>query len=80
MGMFGMGPFGWLFMILFWGCLIALGIAGVVFLFPRRTPANGSITKTMAGRAILDGRYARGEITREQYEIMKRDIETEHEG
>jgi len=77
MGMMGFGAFGWLFMLLFWGCLIALGIGGVVFLFPRRAPAVGVVAKTMGAREILDGRYARGEINREQFETMKRDIEAE---
>jgi len=77
MGMMGFGAFGWLFMLLFWGGLIALGIGGVVFLFPRRAPAVGVVAKTMGARGILNDRYARGEINREQYETMKRDIETE---
>lgn len=29
-----------------------------------------------AGVSILEERYARGEITREQYEQMKRDLES----
>ena len=77
MGMMGFGAFGWLFMLLFWGCLIALGIGGVVFLFPRRAPAGGVVAKKRGAREILNDRYARGEITREQYETMKRDIEAE---
>jgi len=77
MGTMGFGAFGWLFMLLFWGCVIALGIGGVVFLFPRRAPAVGVVAKTMGARGILDDRYARGEITREQYETMKQDMETE---
>ena len=77
MGMMGFGGFGWLFMLIFWGCLIALGIGGVVFLFPRRAPAAGVVAKTMGAREILDGRYARGEINRDQFETMKRDIEAE---
>ena len=77
MGMMGFGAFGWLFMLLFWGCLVALGIGVVVFLFPRRAPASGVVAKTKGAREILNDRYARGEITREQFETMKRDIETE---
>ena len=74
MGMMGFGTFGWLVMLLFWGGLIALGIGVVVVLFPRRVPAVGVVDKTMGAREILDGRYARSEITREHYEVMKRDI------
>lgn len=77
MGMMGFGAFGWLFMLFFWGCLIALGIGCVVFLFPRRAPAVGEVAKKRGAREILNDRYARGEIIREQYETMKRDIEAE---
>ena len=77
MGMMGFGAFGWLFMLLFWGCLIALGIGGVMLLFPRRTSAVGVVAKSQGAREILNHRYARGEITREQFETMKRDIEAE---
>ncbi len=73
---FGMGFsfFGVLLMVLFWGGLIALGVWLVRALFnraPQLPPFQGS-----AGSAqqILDTRYARGEITKEQYELMKQDL------
>ncbi len=77
MGMMGLGALGWLVMLLFWGGLIALGIGVVAVLFPRRAPAVGVVDKTTGARETLDGRYARGEITREQYETMKQDLEAD---
>jgi putative membrane protein len=69
----GWGPgFGWIFMLLFWA-LILLGIMALArWLFYSGGPRSGS------GRSALDilkERYARGEITREQYELMRRDLE-----
>ena len=67
----GMG-FGWIFMILFWA-LVVLGILALArWLFS--TGGSGG-----SGRAPLDvlkERYARGEINREQYEQMRRDLES----
>lgn len=40
-----------------------------------RTAMDGRATdQVLSARQILDMRYARGEITREQYETMKQDI------
>jgi putative membrane protein len=76
MGMgFGFGLFGLLFMLLFWGGLIVLAIWVVGNLFPSSRPPHRSISeRDMRPGDILDMRYARGEITREQYELMKKDL------
>ena len=71
--MFGMGLGGGLIMILFWVGLIV----GAVWL--ARALFNGGRTSASTGRDltaqdILDQRFARGEITREQYELMKSDL------
>jgi putative membrane protein len=72
---FGMG-LGLLVMLLFWGSLIFLAVWLVKSLFsgnpsnqPTGDPGNNS-----DAREILAERYARGEINREQYELMKQDI------
>jgi len=67
----GMG-FGWLFMILFWVLIIAgiVGLARWLFYVP------GSGRSERRPLDILKERYARGEITREQYEQMRRDLES----
>jgi len=73
MGM-SFGFTGLLFMLLLWAGLIALAIWLVSALFPRAAGPATSGDGNASARQILDRRYARGEITREQYELMKRDI------
>jgi putative membrane protein len=67
----GMGG-GWLFMVLFWGLVIA-AIVAVVVSFTRKSGGNG--TKSESAMEILKKRYAKGEITKEQYDNMKKDID-----
>lgn len=62
-GMMGYG--GMLSMLLFWIVFILL-IVWIV-----RTVVNAGVN---TARAILDQRYARGEITRREFEQMKKDI------
>lgn len=70
-GAFGMG-FGWLFMILFWG-LVLLGIVALVRRLIKPEPgASGSGASAVLG--ILEQRYARGEIGRDEFEQKKRDL------
>jgi putative membrane protein len=73
----GMG-FGLLLMILFWGGLIALAVWLVRALFPHtgRPPALAA-GRDVSAHEILDRRYARGEISREQYDLMKESISKE---
>jgi putative membrane protein len=73
MGM-GFGLMGLLTMLLMWGGLILLAIWLVSALFPRSTRPAGLDEQPLSAREILDRRYARGELTREQYELMARDI------
>jgi putative membrane protein len=61
------------FMLLFWGLLIFLAVWLVKVLFGNRRPKEQD--HPLNAREILALRYARGEITREQYELMKQDIE-----
>lgn len=71
-GGWGMG-FGFVFMLLFWG-LVILGIAALIrWLMTQSTPGHDSRGKTPL--EIVQERYARGEIDREEYEQMKRDLE-----
>jgi putative membrane protein len=75
-GGWGWGPgFGWIFMILFW----ALIILGIVALAKWLFSVGGLSGSGGSGKAPLDiakERYARGEINREQYEQMRRDLES----
>lgn len=73
----GFGLVGLLFMLLFWGGLILLAVWLVRAIFSSRTWRNSppsSSSSSQTAQEILAQRYARGEITREQYEIMKQDI------
>jgi len=81
---YGMGPYGYyypwhsglwlgamvLWMVLFW----ALVIGGIVWLLAALRPREASRVPEDP-LAILRQRYARGEITREQYEEMRRDLQ-----
>ena len=74
--MTGFGIMGGLFMIVFLGGLIALVVWLVIKVFPGvRGQSNSPSGNMMNARDILDQRYAQGEIDREQYEMMKKDIE-----
>lgn len=71
-GFEGMG-WGWIglgmvHMLLFW-IIVILGIVALV-----RWLAAGSAGEQPRALDILKARYAKGEITREQFEQMKRDI------
>ena len=64
-----MGVAGWLMMALFWIGLILL----IVWLV-RSVLGTSQGAASSTARAILDQRYARGELTRKEYEHMKKDI------
>ncbi|MDO8552295.1 MAG: SHOCT domain-containing protein [bacterium] len=67
----GFFPFhflGFIGMLAFW----ALVIAGIVWLVRNTNTGNG--TSRESALDILKTRYAKGEITREQFESMKKDI------
>ena len=71
----GMGWFGMIFMIIFWG-LIIIGIVLLIRWLIQTTGSRGSSGVSTGSKAmdILEERYARGEITRDEFESMKRDI------
>jgi len=70
-GGWGMG-FGVIFMLVFW-LLVILGIVALVrWLLAPRSPGPSGRDKTPA--EIVQERYARGEINREEYEQKMRDL------
>jgi len=81
MGTGMMGGFGLIGLLLILVIFVGV-IIGVLFLVTwlvRRTSADGSTSfnQSAVGQSpqeILQTRYARGEITREQYELMKQDL------
>lgn len=72
----GMGwwmMFGGIFMLLFWGAIIALVVWGINKLRER----EGSDTGNMEKRDPLDiakERYAKGEISHEEFEQIKKNL------
>lgn len=74
--MWGMGLM-MLGMVLFWGLLILAAIWLVRFLFQSGPAQPKHDQDYLTPTAILDLRYSRGEITREQYEQMKKDLENQ---
>lgn len=80
-GMLGRGPFwfnplAWIAMLLFWVLLVG-GVALLVVWLAREIPPAAVAPAAPPSHAldVLKERYARGEISREQYEAMKREIE-----
>lgn len=75
-GMMGYG-FGWPFMFLVPLAFVVLVVLGLYYLLSgqRSQGASAGYTQSEALR-ILKERYARGEITSEQYTKMKRDLES----
>ncbi len=72
--MIGMGFFGILIMILFWGGLVALALWLVGLLFPTAGRSTDNASTPRSAKEILDLRYARGELNDEQYQQMKQTI------
>ena len=74
--MMGFGVLGILIMVIFWGGLILLGVWVVnTVLNGRQRITSPSQVIEPSARRILDQRYARVEITHEQYKLMKKDLE-----
>ena len=74
--MMGFGFFGLVFMLFFWGALIVGAILLVRYLFQANQQSSTSPQQNndINPQDILEQRYARGEITREQFETMKQDL------
>ncbi|MBI2918117.1 MAG: SHOCT domain-containing protein [Chloroflexi bacterium] len=72
-----MGGFGWgwsspIFMVIFWG-LIIWGIAAVAGGICQ--PSGGNFpSRPDSPLEVLKKRYARGEISKEEFEAMRRDL------
>jgi putative membrane protein len=77
-GMMGGWGGGWMgpFMMIFWLIILGLAVAAVVWLI--RSTTHSSMPPPRVGRSrgveLLDERYARGEINRDEYLQKRGDI------
>jgi putative membrane protein len=73
---FGWGGmvFGGLMMLLFWGGLAAIVVWAIRASASRTDRPSYDRGSLPTARDLLDQRYARGEISRQEYEIMKDDL------
>ncbi|HEX2981113.1 MAG TPA: SHOCT domain-containing protein [Anaerolineaceae bacterium] len=75
-GLFRVWDMGWMMlgMFLFWGLLIFAAVWFVRLLFTSGTSQSSTPEKFLTPTQVVDLRYIRGEITREQYKQMKKDL------
>jgi putative membrane protein len=76
MGGWGMGWFGMIFMFVFW----ILVVVGLVLLIKWliQTTSGGKTDRSKGPKAldILKERYARGEISKEEFDTIKQDLQS----
>ena len=72
-GMGSLMVLGGILMLLFWVGIIGLVVWGVATLTKHYSPGSGSTEKRDA-MAIAKERYARGDISKEQFDQIKRDL------
>ncbi|MFC2011214.1 SHOCT domain-containing protein [Chloroflexota bacterium] len=68
----GMGwwmVFGWVWLVLFWGVLIALIVWGI-----KQLTVRGISTPKHDPLDVAKERYAKGEISREEFNQLKKDL------
>ena len=70
----GMG-LGILVLLVFWAVLIVGGVWLVRGLFAQGDRSGGNRGAPPTPRQILDQRYARGELSKEEYDLIRRDLE-----
>lgn len=76
---FGMGGLGLILMLLFWAVIIALAVWLLSSLFPKvkniSPPTGQRDEPSQSPLEILKQRYARGEISKTEYEEMRQGLE-----
>lgn len=71
-GCWGGGIFMMLFMVIFWAAVIFL----VFYLFKRYVQQPGGAPTSETPLEIARRRYAKGEISRDEFEQIKRDLQS----
>jgi putative membrane protein len=72
----GMELSGYIWMIIIWVVVIAGGIWLLAVLFPRSDASPDALPESDGDAlAILKQRYARGELSKEEFEAIRRDLE-----
>jgi putative membrane protein len=71
----GLGGFGFLLMAVFWIAIIAAAIWLLSNLFPKSSASQSPGKTAESAVDILKRRYAHGEIGREEYEAILKDLE-----
>jgi len=74
-GMPTMGPLMWVFMLLFGGLAIFGLVVAVRLLLGRSKSTRNAGAKPQPALEILKSRFASGEISREEFERMKKALE-----
>jgi putative membrane protein len=76
MGGWGMGWFGMIFMLVFW-VLVVVGLVFLIKWLIQTTKGEKDVARGSSKAIdILKERYARGEINKEEFEKIKRDLQT----
>jgi len=70
----GWMAFGAAWMVFFWGAIIALVVWAISRLSGDRERTAGQSLESRSALDIAKERYARGEITREQFEQLREDL------
>lgn len=71
--------FGGLGMLVFWGLVLGVvvwAVRGFAGLNPPHPPSGAASKSQPTALELLQARYARGEISREEYETIRRDLQT----
>ncbi len=73
--MMGFGLIGLVLMFLFWGGLIVGALFLIRALFPGGNTLPARSRESLTAQQTLEQRYAKGEITRQEFELIRQDIE-----
>ena len=71
----GLGGFGFLWMAIFWLVILVAAIWLAGNLFPRSNTGQSPRSEPESAVEIVKRRYARGEISQEEYEATRHNLE-----